>query len=248
MLRSCRRLCWPLLIILILGIPVLAQAKAISLPRATTGENPSQVSIPVSGLNPSIATLNRMQIYAAQGMADAIEARAALHNKNLVGLDADLSKVQIMLELIRSRMPGAEFLAMVRAIRAKMHFEDNQQVQPFFSHLFYALDDLGNSKLVKRARKYLTQAQHALKIPNRAEAIKALKKSAATFENPYISPPLRASSSNLQQAFNALNNTSNGAISDNLLKSLAKHLETLHRAFATYPVIMHPDSSFPLQN
>jgi len=224
---------------------VLSQAKTTSLPKAITNINLPQVSTPVAGLNPSIATLNRMQIYAAQGMADAIEARAALHNKNLVGLDADLSKVQIMLELIRSRMPGAEFLAMVRAIRAKMRFEDNQQVQPFFSHLFHALDDLGNGKLVKRARKYLTKAQHALKIPNRAGAIKALKKSAATFENPYISPPLSASSSNLQQAFNSLNDTSNGTISDNLLKSLAKHLETLHRALATYPVIMNPDSSSP---
>lgn len=244
MLRSCRYLCWSLAIISILGVPLLAQAKNISLPKAISNTSPPQVSLPSAKFNPSVATLNRMQIYAAQGMADAIEARAALHNKNLVGLDADLSKVQIMLELIRSRMPGAEFLAMVRAIRAKMHFEDNQQVQPFFSHLFYALDDLGNGSLVKRARKYLTQAQHALKVPNRANAIKALKKSATTFENPYITPPLRASSSNLEQAFNALNatSTSNGSISDNLLKSLVKHLEVLHRALATYPVTVQSDS------
>ncbi|OBS10950.1 hypothetical protein [Acidihalobacter prosperus] len=215
-----------------------AQAGA-ALPVASTLAAPPAMTAPT--LNPRIEALNRMQVYAAQAMADAIEARAALHDKNLVGLDADLTKVQVMLELIRARMPGAEFLAMVRAMRAKMHFEDNKQVQPFFSHLFYALDDLGDGKVVKHARKYLTRAQHALAVPNRAAALDALRKSAAAFDNPFISPPLKAASANLEQAFVALN-ASDNTISDNLLKRLVKHLESLHRAFATYPLDMQPEA------
>lgn len=190
-------------------------------------------------LDLKVGSLDRMQVYAAQAMADAIEARAALHDGNLVELDADLTKVQVMLELIRARLPGAEFLAMARAMRAKMHFEDNQQVQPFFSHLFYALDDLGDGKAVTQARKYLTQAQHALAIPNRADAIAALRKAVGVFENPYVTPPLKAADSNLSQALATLN-TSNNTVSDSLLKALVNHLDALHRAFATYPLDMQP--------
>lgn len=194
---------------------------------------------PGPALDLKVGSLDRMQVYAAQAMADAIEARAALHDSNLIELDADLTKVQVMLELIRARLPGAEFLAMARAMRAKMHFEDNQQVQPFFSHLFYALDDLGNGKAVAQARKYLTQAQRALAIPNRADAIAALRKAVGVFENPYVSPPLKAADSNLNQALAALN-TTNNTVSDSLLKALVGHLDALHRAFATYPLDMQP--------
>lgn len=217
----------------------LLHAVGASAALPTASSTPEIQSVEAPTLNPRVAALNRMQIYAAQAMADAVEARAALHDKNVVGLDADLTKVQIMIELIRSRMPGAEFLAMARAMRAKMHFEDNQQIQPFFDHLFYALDDLGSNDAVTHARKYLTQAQHALAVPNRAAAIAALRKSVAAFENPIISPPLKAASGNLEQAFVALN-TSNNSISDSLLKALVGHLDALHRAFSTYPLDMQP--------
>lgn len=211
-----------------------------ALPSPGTYIEPETVSTPV--LSPSVVALNRMQIYAAQGIANAIEAQAALHDKNIIALDADLTKVQVMLELIHSRMPGAEFLAMVNAMRAKMHFEDNQQVQPFFSHLFYALDDLGKNETTLKARQYLIKAQHALAVPNRAEALIALRKSAAVFDNPFVSPPLKAASETLQQAFTVLN-TNNDSLSEGLLKSLVHHLEALHRAFSTYPLNLQSNAA-----
>lgn len=220
---------------LLIALPLACAAGLVNA--ADKLESTSPPAAPALDLK--VGSLDRMQVYAAQAMADAIEARAALHDGNLVELDADLTKVQVMLELIRARLPGAEFLAMARAMRAKMHFEDNQQVQPFFSHLFYALDDLGDGKAVTQARQYLTQAQHALAIPNRADAIEALRKAVGVFENPYVTPPLKAADSNLSQALATLN-TSNNSVSDSLLKALVNHLDALHRAFATYPLDMQP--------
>lgn len=222
---------------LILPLALYAVNAHATQPSSGTYSEPPAITVPV--LPPSVRALNRMQIYAAQAIANAIEAQAALHGKNVIALDADLTKVQVMLELIRSRMPGAEFLAMVSAMRAKMHFEDNQQVQPFFSHLFYALDDLGKNETVAKARHYLTQAQHALAVPNRADALIALRKSAAAFENPFVSPPLKAATETLQQAFSVLN-TSNDSMSESLLKDLVRHLDALHRAFSTYPLNLQP--------
>lgn len=224
---------------LALLLPLMCYAAYASAAIPATSAMSIPPSIPLPAMNPGVQALNRMQIYASQAIADAIEAQSAQHEKNIVELDAELTKVQVMLELIRSRMPGAEFLAMVRAMRAKMNFEDNQQVQPFFSYLFYALDDLGSSSTVKKARKYLKKAQNALAIPNRANALIALRKSEATFENPLISPSLKAATENLQQAFSALN-VSNEHVSDSLLKALVNHLEALHKAFATYPLGMPP--------
>lgn len=191
-------------------------------------------------LQPDIAALDRMQIYAAQALANAEEARAALHDGTRAQLTSDLDRVRTLLSLIRSRMPAAEFHAILRAVRALMDFQDNKQILPLFPKLFYALDDLPAGAAVDRARGLLKQAEDALRKPDRAGALRALDHADAEFANPVLTPPLNAAGHDLSAAFAALDSSGNGASPEPTLKRLANDLAELHRALATYPLDMAP--------
>lgn len=187
-----------------------------------------------------------MQIYAAQALADVEEARSALSSGNSVQVDISLDKVRILVELIRSRMPAAEFHAMLRAVRALMDFQDNSQVLPLFPKLFYALDDIPPGANVKHARADLKKAENALHKPNRAEALRDLDKADADFTDPVLTPPLNATAHDLNAVLTTLAGNPN-QLTDPVLKKLANDLMDLHKALATYPLDMSSDAS-PNQN
>ena len=196
---------------------------------------------PSPAMQPSVAALNRMQVYAAQALADVEEARSALHDGSAAGVAGGLDKTRTMLALIRSRMPAAEFHAMLRAVRALMNFEDNKQVLPLFPKLFYSLADLPQTPAVDKARKALTQAENALRMPNRADALQALDNADSDFTDPVLTPPLDATDHDLTAAVTAL--TSSGdKLTDASLKKLAGDLIDLHKALATYPLDMTPSA------
>ena len=201
----------------------------------------SAQAAPGPAVQPGVAALNRMQIYAAQALADIEEARSALHDGSAARVANGLDKTRTMLALIRSRMPAAEFHAMLRAVRALMNFEDNKQVLPLFPKLFYSLADLPQSPAVDKARKTLKLAEYALRKPNRANALHALDKADSDFADPVLTPPLDAAEHDLTAAVTAF--TSSGSkLSDAGLKKLAGDLLDLHKALATYPLDMSPNA------
>lgn len=208
-----------LMLILLLGLT--AGAQAASAP----------------SIQPDVTSLNRMQIYAAQALADAEHARAALHSNSAAGVADGLNKTRTMLALIRSRMPAAEFHAMLSAVRSLMDFEDNKQVLPLFPKLFYALADLPHTPATGKARKVLKQAENALRKPDRAGALHALDQADSDFTDPVLTPPLHAAQHALTTAINALSQTG-GKLTDADLKKLADDLVNLHKALATYPLDM----------
>ncbi len=196
---------------------------------------------PSPAMQPGVAALNRMQVYAAQALADVEEARSALHNGSAAQVASGLDKTRTMLALIRSRMPAAEFHAMLRAVRALMNFEDNKQVLPLFPKLFFSLADLPQSPATDKARKTLKQAENALRKPNRAQALHALDQADSDFTDPVITPPLDAAEHDLTAAVTALTR-SGEKLSDSGLKKLAGDLIDLHKALATYPLDMSPNA------
>ncbi|APZ43327.1 YfdX family protein [Acidihalobacter ferrooxydans] len=190
-----------------------------------------------TGLRPDIRSLNRMQVYAAQALADSEEARAALHD-GAPGTAANaLSKTRTLLELIHSRLPAAEFQAMLRAMGALMSFEDNKQVLPMFQRLFFALDDLPHDAAREQARKALKRAQADLQKTDRAGAISALTQAGAPYADPVLTPPLKAAGQALTAANAALVHGNGSQAETNLVK-LATDLLKLHKALATYPLTM----------
>lgn len=210
-------------LILLLGLAVRAQAS------------------PAPSIQPGVAALNHMQIYAAQALADVEAARSALHNGSAAGVANGLDKTRTMLSLIRSRMPAAEFHAMLSAVRSLMDFEDNKQVLPLFPKLFYALADLPKTAATSKARKAIKQAENALRKPDRAGALHALDQADSDFTDPVLTPPLDAAEHDLTAAITALTQ-SGGKLSDADLKKLAGDLLNLHKALATYPLDMSPNA------
>jgi hypothetical protein len=196
---------------------------------------------PAAPLKPGVAALNQMQVYAAQALADVESARSALHDGSAAGVADNLDKTRTMLVLLRSRMPAAEFHAMLNAVRSLMDFEDNKQVLPLFPKLFYALDDLPKTPASEKARKALKQAENALRKPDRATALRALDRADSDFSDPFLTPPLDAAEHDLTAAITSL--TQNGSsLNDAALKKLAGDLISLHRALATYPLDMSPNA------
>lgn len=194
----------------------------------------------IAPIQPSVAALNRMQIYSAEALADVEAARSALHDSSAAGVATELDKTRTMLILIRSRLPAAEFRAMLSAMRSLMDFEDNKQIMPFFQKLFYALDDLPKTPATAKAAADLKQAQSDLRKPDRANAITALGRAESEFNNPILTPPLKAAKHDLSYAIAALTGNGNGNLTDTDLKKLAGDLIKLHKALATYPIDMPP--------
>lgn len=216
MLPMTKTLCG--MLFLLLGLAPLAQAA-------------SQAAI-----QPDVRALDRMQVYAAEALADIEQARAALHDGSAPGVASQLDGARTMLDLIRSRMPAAEFHAMLRAVRAVMNFEDNKQVLPLFPKLLYSLADLPRVPAVSKARSQLQQAENDLRKPDRAGALQALDQANSEFADPILTPPLDAARHDLSVAIDAL--TGSGKLTGAQLRKLATDLINLHKALATYPLDM----------
>ncbi|MEJ2479321.1 MAG: YfdX family protein [Acidihalobacter sp.] len=196
---------------------------------------------PSPSIQPDVTSLNQMQIYSALALADVEKARSALHNGSASGVANGLDKTRTMLSLLRSRMPAAEFHAMLSAVRSLMDFEDNKQVLPLFPKLFYALADVPKTPASAKARKALKKAENALRKPNRAGALHALDQADSAFTDPVLTPPLNAAEHDLTAAITALTQSS-GKLTDAALKKLAGDLVNLHKALATYPLDMSPNA------
>ncbi len=190
-------------------------------------------------LQPSIHALNRMQILTAEALADDEQARAAWHDGNSAQVTFYVGRVQTLVQLIRSRMPAAEFHAMLRAIYAVINFEDNKQVLALFPRLFHSLDDLPQIAPTLQARAALLQARKDLRKPNRAAALRALSRADNAFNNPYLTPPLKNTEHDLQATTKSLIIGNNLMAASNLSK-LATALMNLHHALATYPFDISP--------
>ncbi len=118
------------------------------------------------------------------------QIRANVHNGTIQEVDANLGKVETLLETIQAAVPTSGVRDRIWIAKKHLEYESAMEVLPDLTPIYASLDELAHFMPVDEARKHIDQAKEQLTADDKAKAHAALDVADATLQFTEVDLPL----------------------------------------------------------